>query len=330
MQRRRGNSAVPVWLAFGGSAALHVALAAFLIAYRSETHGVTAPPSEAISVNIETSDILHSPEEDEQAANSRRTDYVPQVQETKPVKEAETDQAPPPEPEAKEDAEKAELEAKRLEEERERLAEEEAQRLREQQEAERQEAERRKIEEEALAEQRRREQQEAEQREADRRRKAEEEARLAEQRRRLEEEAEEREAERRKVEQAERVAREEARKRRERRQGRNAAEAAKGEQASRSQVSASRGAILNYGTSVRAKVARNTPKHSGRGGRVTVIQLKVSPSGSIASVRVLRSSGDATLDQKALADVRRSAPFPPPPQGIPATQLIINLSFSYR
>jgi TonB family protein len=278
-------------------------MAAFFISFRSDSFGVAAPPSAAISVNIETSDILNSPEEDEQAPSSSAASYVPEVHEANLEKQAPEDTAPPPEPDPMEAAEKlkAEAEAKRLEEERdrERVAQEAAER-------ERQDAERLRREEAKLAEQRHREE-EAEKREA-----------------------EQREQDRRKAEQAERIAREEARKRREQERGQNAAEASRGKQASKGRVSASRGSMLSYDATVRTRIARNKPRGSGGTGRGTVVTFKVSPSGSLAFLRILQSSGNAAQDQSALSAVRRSSPFPVPPAGATAKQLTYTLRFTYR
>jgi TolA protein len=342
VRRRIGNSAWLFWLACGLSVVLHVYFAMALLRFRSEKDGVSAPPTEAISINIETSDILDSPEEAEQSPDSVASQFVEAQEEVKPPEEKPEDAAPPPDPEpeqtvkaeeAQEDTDRKRLE----EEERQRLAEEEAQRQAE-------EAAKQKLAEEALrkaeeeAEQQRvteeaarRRAEEAERKrveEAERRR--EEEDRLAEERRRVRREAEQRDEERRKREQAERVAQEEARKRREARKGQEAAEASQGKQASKGRVSASRGSVLNYGASVRAKIARNTPKHSGSGGAAAKVAFAVSSSGAITFARIVKSSGNSALDQTALSTVRRSSPFPPPPEGATTAQLSFTLNFTFR
>jgi protein TonB len=50
-------------------------------------------------------------------------------------------------------------------------------------------------------------------------------------------------------------------------------------------------------------------------GAIATVAFVLSGSGSVASVRVSRSSGSAALDQEALATVRRASPFPAPPPG---------------
>jgi TolA protein len=328
VRRRIGNGAWLFWLACGLSVALHVYVAMALLRFRSETDGVNVPPTEAISINVETSDILNSPEEAEQSPDSVASQFVEAQEEVKPPEEKPEETAPPPDPEpehtVKAEEAQEDTDRKRLEEEaeRQRVAEEAARRKAEEAEQQRvaEEVARRKVREDA-------ERQRVE--EAERRRR-EEENRLAEERRRVRREAEEREEERRKRDQAERVAQEEARKRREARRGQEAAEASQGKQASKGRVSASRGSVLNYGASVRAKIARNTPKHSGSGGGAARVAFAVSPSGALTSARIVKSSGNSALDQTALSTVRRSSPFPPPPAGATTAQLSFTLNFTFR
>lgn len=45
------------------------------------------------------------------------------------------------------------------------------------------------------------------------------------------------------------------------------------------------------------------------------VQFQIEADGSLAWVRVLGSSGSAGIDQAAVAQVRKSAPFPAPPEG---------------
>lgn len=94
-------------------------------------------------------------------------------------------------------------------------------------------------------------------------------------------------------------------------------------------ASASTGDILGYAARVRARVAGNRP--GGRGQRGTaVVSFGVSRSGGLTYVRLSRSSGAAALDQAALSAVRRSAPFPPPPAGAPASRLAFSVPFHFR
>ena len=67
-----------------------------------------------------------------------------------------------------------------------------------------------------------------------------------------------------------------------------------------------------YAANVYGALARNKPRSVGMSGNVTVL-FAISASGSLRNALVARSSGKAPLDHAALAIVRRSAPFSPPP-----------------
>ncbi len=56
-----------------------------------------------------------------------------------------------------------------------------------------------------------------------------------------------------------------------------------------------------------------------------IVQFQIAPDGSIAWVRVLRSSGTAGIERAAIAGVRSAGPFPPPPGREPVT-----LSFTFQ
>jgi protein TonB len=45
------------------------------------------------------------------------------------------------------------------------------------------------------------------------------------------------------------------------------------------------------------------------------VGFSIGKDGSLAGVQVLQGSGNARLDKMALEHIRRSAPFPPPPEG---------------
>ncbi|MBP0651965.1 energy transducer TonB, partial [Mycobacterium tuberculosis] len=51
---------------------------------------------------------------------------------------------------------------------------------------------------------------------------------------------------------------------------------------------------------------------------VARVAFSVSRGGELAGVRLAMSSGATALDAAALAAVRRAAPFPPVPDGLPA------------
>ena len=64
-----------------------------------------------------------------------------------------------------------------------------------------------------------------------------------------------------------------------------------------------------------------TPKRSAGAKGATLVGLGIAADGGIAMLRVLQSSGSATVDQVALDQVRRAGPFDPTP-----TAAQINLS----
>ncbi len=63
------------------------------------------------------------------------------------------------------------------------------------------------------------------------------------------------------------------------------------------------------------KKVRGTKKKKGVGRGSVTVGFTVAKDGGLASVKVLQTSGNADLDQVALDHIRRSAPFPPPPEG---------------
>lgn len=68
-----------------------------------------------------------------------------------------------------------------------------------------------------------------------------------------------------------------------------------------------------YARAVLKKV-RSTKRQSGVGRGVAVVGFTIATDGGLRSVQLLQSSGNADLDEVALDHIRRSAPFPAPPQ----------------
>ncbi len=73
-----------------------------------------------------------------------------------------------------------------------------------------------------------------------------------------------------------------------------------------------------YGQTVATRLRRNAPNFNTRTGAQgsVIVLLSIDPSGALASARITHSSGSASLDTAALANVRAAAPFPPPPNGV--------------
>jgi len=72
--------------------------------------------------------------------------------------------------------------------------------------------------------------------------------------------------------------------------------------------------VSNYPGMVMKKLRSTKKDRLGTEGRV-VVGFGIAANGALASVQVVRSSGNATLDAAAIAYVKRAAPFPPPPPG---------------
>ncbi len=80
-----------------------------------------------------------------------------------------------------------------------------------------------------------------------------------------------------------------------------------------SHVPTARPTSAAYASKVWSVLARHKPR-AGQSGS-TVVMFAIGSNGSLRAVKVGRSSGNARIDQLALATVRRAAPFPPPPSG---------------
>jgi protein TonB len=72
-------------------------------------------------------------------------------------------------------------------------------------------------------------------------------------------------------------------------------------------------AASNYPGQVMRRIQRAKRRANVRG--VAVVRFKVTAGGGLTGLSIARSSGSAKLDGIALAQVRRAAPFPPPPAG---------------
>ncbi|MET0638554.1 MAG: TonB family protein, partial [Hyphomicrobium sp.] len=94
-------------------------------------------------------------------------------------------------------------------------------------------------------------------------------------------------------------------------------------------VSASRGNALSYGASVRAQLARNKPSSDGIRGTVRV-SFGIAMDGGLRYLRLSESSGIAKLDEAALAAIRKTIPFGPPPSDLTSAQLSYVIPFYFR
>ncbi len=92
---------------------------------------------------------------------------------------------------------------------------------------------------------------------------------------------------------------------------------------------ANAGAVNRYASRVRARILSRRPSSGGRRGTAVII-FQISTSGGLSWARISRSSGNGTLDRKALGSVRRSSPFPRPPAGSRTSQLRFSIPFRFR
>jgi len=73
-------------------------------------------------------------------------------------------------------------------------------------------------------------------------------------------------------------------------------------------------AASNYPGRVMRQISRQRkPRTSVKG--VAHVAFVIDPGGALASVGIAKSSGSAQLDALAVQQIRRAAPFPPPPAG---------------
>lgn len=67
---------------------------------------------------------------------------------------------------------------------------------------------------------------------------------------------------------------------------------------------------------VQAKIARNARKCPGNSTGSTTVRFNFDGGGAVTNVSVLRSSGDAAIDNYIVSAVRRASPIPAPPTGV--------------
>ena len=96
----------------------------------------------------------------------------------------------------------------------------------------------------------------------------------------------------------------------------------------RGRSTASSGAINAYASRVRARILSRSPSGGGKRG-TAVVSFGLRSNGSLRFARISRSSGNRSLDVRALAAVRGGG-FPRPPSGATARQLRFTIPFHFR
>lgn len=88
--------------------------------------------------------------------------------------------------------------------------------------------------------------------------------------------------------------------------------------------------VRDWAARLSASLARNkrypTDALAGGIGGTASVSFTVGSDGQVTSVRLARSSGNASLDRESLDLVRRTSPFPPPPHGKASITVPVNFS----
>jgi protein TonB len=99
-------------------------------------------------------------------------------------------------------------------------------------------------------------------------------------------------------------------------------------------AAASPGEIRSFQRQLSARLKAYRPGGLLARGRpltgTVLVAFRVSREGALEHAGVRASSGDARLDEAALAAIRRAAPFPAPPPGMPARDLEILVPFQFE
>jgi protein TonB len=64
---------------------------------------------------------------------------------------------------------------------------------------------------------------------------------------------------------------------------------------------------------IRSQIARKKPKSLSAGGLIVTVRFNVSESGALGSIKLLGSTGDASIDQQVIAWIERASPVTEPP-----------------
>jgi TonB family protein len=81
-----------------------------------------------------------------------------------------------------------------------------------------------------------------------------------------------------------------------------------------------------------ARAAQPDPMLSGTAYRsgTTMLAFTIEPTGRIADIRIVGSSGDEALDRRAIAKLRRADPLPAGPEGSACRTQIVAMSVAER
>lgn len=88
-------------------------------------------------------------------------------------------------------------------------------------------------------------------------------------------------------------------------------------------------ALSEYQAALWRKIDANRPRGVNLSGTVLIL-FRLSENGELHFAEVSQSSGNILLDKIALRSVRRAAPFPIPPKGIPDAALTFKIPINFR
>jgi len=91
-------------------------------------------------------------------------------------------------------------------------------------------------------------------------------------------------------------------------------------------------AIASWERLLVAQLERHKRYPAAAGGKVGEARLafSIDRSGQVVASRIVHSSGSEALDQEALALIKRAAPLPPPPAGLPEERLSFVVPVRYH
>lgn len=88
----------------------------------------------------------------------------------------------------------------------------------------------------------------------------------------------------------------------------------------------------SWGAKIRSRIERRKsyPAAAGRSSGKVVVRLTVMASGALAAVTIAQSSGNAALDQAAIAAVQRAGTFPAAPEGLTGARHSFSLAIAFK
>ncbi|NKB16676.1 MAG: TonB family protein [Sphingomonadales bacterium] len=86
---------------------------------------------------------------------------------------------------------------------------------------------------------------------------------------------------------------------------------------------------LAYLGKLRSRIEEKKVNPNSRDAGIVVVRFTVDAKGTLVSSEVASSSGSKRLDDAALAAVARASPYPPFPDGIDTSTIVVNVPFRF-